>query len=528
MTNINKVNKMLGTETTTYEGGKAYKLSFKEEIAEFFSLGLLRGTFYQTEEDVLRNARDIFEKALVECPEFATKAAIYGNNVNSLKLVPMIWLAYVSTLDDKTLFKAAFPRIIRNPGMLHSFMELIRKTDIRQGLGRSVKKAMNDWMKDRLNDYQVSRNKNKLAEVIKVTRPAFKDDTFQNYMRYIAKDEITFERGQALKEVIEAISEGVYGDLEAEKVKKHRLQLEELKHATKALEGSDKKRLYKDMYSSLNYAALILNLVALERVYATSTRKVMKYSPERGYFTSNAVVETNIPDDVIELVVNRIRDVEMYRKSNMLPFALMNAEKMVVTPEFKKAISDMFKIASKEAFNIPENVELFMAIDTSGSMTSEMVNEHLTASDVANVFGGMIKKAHPNTETVAVASTCKKVNLRAQDDIFTMAKKIKKTDVGYGTYFEKIMPYYKGQKYTILLTDSMQADDLEAQWLRNKNRPKDAKLIVWQLSAYGLKISKNPSIIYVRGYSDRLLSLVKNVIEDKGTQMEEIEKIQLY
>jgi len=524
---INKINKMVGTESVTYEGGKAYKLSLKEEVAEFFSLGLLRGTFYQTEEDVLKNARDIFEKALAECPEFATKAAIYGNNVNSLKLVPMIWLAYVSTLDDKTLFKTAFSRIIRNPGMLHSFMELVRKSDIRKGLGRSIKKAMNDWMKDRLNDYQVSRNKNKLSEIIKVTRPYFKDVNFQNYMRYIAKDEITFERAQCLKEVIDAISSGVYGDVEAQKVTKHRLQLEELKHSTKALKGEDKKRLYKDMYTSLNYAALVLNLVALERVYATKTQKVSKYSPSRGYFESTAVVETEIPDDVISLVVERLKDVNMYRKSNMLPFTLMNAEKMVSTPEFKIAIGDMFKLAAREAFNIPENVELFMAIDTSGSMTSEMVNDNLTAADVADIFGGMIKKAHPNTDTVAVASNCKRVNLKAQNDIFQMASQIGNTDVGYGTEFEKIMPFYKGQKYTILITDSMQADDLESKWLRDKNRPKDAKLIVWQLTAYGLKISKNPSIIYLCGYSDRLLSLVKTIIEDKGTQMDEIEKIKL-
>lgn len=525
--NTNKINKMVGDETTTYEGGKAYKLSFKEEVAEFFSLGLLRGTFYQTEDEVLKNARHIFEKALVECPEFATKAAIYGNNVNSLKLVPMVWLAYVSTLDDKTLFKSAFSRIIRNPGMLHNFMELIRKTDIRKGMGRSIKKAMNDWMKDKLNDYQVSRNKNKLAEVIKVTRPSFTDMTFQNYMKYLSKDELTFERAVALKEVIDALSNGVYGDLEASKVKQYRLQLEELKHATKALQGEDKKRLYKDMYSSLNYAALVLNLVALERVYATKTRPVSKYSSERGYFNSTAVIETSIPDDVIELVVNRLKDVDMYRKSNMLPFTLLNAEKMVSTPEFKKAISDMFKLAAREAFNISEDTDLFTAIDTSGSMTSEMVNEHLSASDVANVFGGMIKKAHANTQTVAVASHCKKIDLNAQDDILQMAEKIKRTDVGYGTEFEKIMPMYKGQKYTILITDSMQADDLESKWLKDKSRPQDAKLIVWQLTAHGLKISKHPSVIYLRGYSDRLLSLIKKIIEENGTQMDEIEKIQL-
>ena len=81
--NIKKVQSLTNKETTTHEGGKAYELSLKEEIATFFSLGLLRGTFYQTEEEILRNGRELFERALKECPEFATKAAIYGNNENS-------------------------------------------------------------------------------------------------------------------------------------------------------------------------------------------------------------------------------------------------------------------------------------------------------------------------------------------------------------------------------------------------------------------------------------------------------------
>ena len=100
----------------------------------------------------------------------------------------MIWLAYVSTLEDKTLFEVAFDKIIKTPKMLYDFMEIIRKTDIRQGLGRNVKRVMNTWLHNHLNDYQATRNKGKLSEIIKVTRPVFKEDTdFQAYMQYISK-----------------------------------------------------------------------------------------------------------------------------------------------------------------------------------------------------------------------------------------------------------------------------------------------------------------------------------------------------
>lgn len=524
--NINKINKMTGEITTTNEGGMAYALSFKEEIVEFFCLGLLRGTFYQTEEEVLKNGKELFERALKECPEFATKAAVYGNNVNSLKLVPMIWLAYVSTLEDKTLFKAAFPKIIRNPGMLFNFMEIVRKTNIRKGLGRSLKKAMNDWMIENLNEYQVSRNKNKLAEVVHVTRPASNDEVFQNYMKYLIKDELTFERAIALKSVIDSLSNGVYGEQERALVKAHRLQLEELKHAVKTLDDESKKTLYKDMYSSLSYAALILNLVALERVYATKTTTVNKYSPSRGYYKSSMVVDTDIPRDVIEMVVARIEDLKAYRKSNMLPFALMNAEKMVVTREFKQAIANVFAIAANEAFNIDKDTTLLLGVDTSGSMSGQMCNDHLSAADVACMFGGMIRKSHPKTDVVAVATETKPVKISTQMNVTEIAKAIERTDVGYGTYFENLMKFYKGQKYVILITDSEQADNLEKKWKRAK-RPDGSKLIVWQLTASKTKISKDPSVINLCGYSDRILALVKTVIEGNITQVEEVEAVVL-
>lgn len=526
MKNYEIATKMVGgAPLRNWEGGVTYALSLKETVAEFFSLGLLNGTFYQSEEEVLRNARHIFERALVECPEFATKAAIYGNNVNSLKLVPMIWTVYLSTLEDKTLFKKAFPRIIRNPKMLHDFMEISRKSDIRKGLGRAVKKAINDWMFEKLNEYQVSRNKGKLSEIIKVTRPCFSDVNFQNYMKYLAKDELTFARAIALKEVLDSLKKGEYNIEVEQKIVNHKLQLEELKHSISALSHADKQKLYSVMYEGLNYAALILNLVALERVFATKTRQTQKYT-STGYIDYVAVIETKIPDQIIDMVVERIKDVNLYRKSNMLPFALLNAERMVVTPEFKKAIADMFKLVANESFHIDENIELLVATDTSGSMESTYVNEHLNCADIASFFASMIKKSHNNTEVYAVASYIKQVDVRAQEDVFTMANKIRKTNVEHGTEFEQIMNHYKGQKYVILITDSVQADDLESVWIKTK-KPKDAKLIVWQTSSNGVKISNDSSVVYVRGYSDRLLELIKLIIESNGNQLDEIEKIVL-
>lgn len=530
---INKIQQMTGVKGTTHEGGVAYKPSFKEELVEFFSLGLLNGNFYQTQEEVLKNAKTLFERALSECPEFATKAAIYGNNVNSLKLVPTIWLVYLSTMDDKSLFKKAFPRIIRNPKMLHDFMDICRKGGIREGFGRGMKAITNQWLVEHLNEYQVSRNKGKLEEIIKVSRPDSKKETplFQDFMNYISNGELTFPRVKALKEVIEFMEEGTMNDTVLSIIEANRLQLEELKHSTKRLSDEGKKQLYASMYKGLNYAALVLNLVALERVYATRTRTEQKSMYKAGRymnFQQVQVLETDMPQALIDMVVSKIQDVEMYRKSNMLPFALLNAERMVVTPEFKQAIASILRKIAQEAFDIGSDIELRLAIDTSASMRSAYVNDTqtLSASDIANIFGAMLKKSHANTNSFAVASYIKEIPLAKQDDVFKMAEQIRRTEVGYGTQFEQIMYTYQGEKFVILITDSEQADNLERKWLSAK-KPNGAKLIVWQLVPNAVRISKDPSVVYVAGYSDRLLGLIKGIIEGKAGQVAEVEKVTL-
>jgi len=524
MMNITKIQQMTNTQMISKEGGIAYQLTLKEKIAEFFSLGLLNGTFYQTEKEVLDGARNLLEEALEKEPVFATKSAIYGAEVNSLKLVPTIWLVYVSKLEDKTLFKQAFSRIIRNPKMLHDFMHIARKGGIREGLGRGVKKVVNEWLYNHLNEYQVTRNKGKLSEIVRVTHPNNNAPSFDSYMQYLRKEKLTFPRAIALKNVLSDLNKGVYVESTQKLIEEHKIQLEELKHGIESLSVKDKKSLYMAMYRGLNYTALILNLVALERVFATRTATVEKHG-QRGCFLQEQVIETHIPTDFLEVILSKIKDVEGYRRSNMLPFALINAERMVVTPEIKQAINDLFKKVSEMVFQIPASTSLLVNIDTSGSM-GDALTDSLKVSDIANLFTALVKKSHSSTRLFAVASNIEQINLRQQENVTDMVNTIRNTKVGHGTYFEQIMDKYDGEKYVLLLTDSESADNLEKRWMRT-SKPNGAKLIVWQLSPDYIHLSKDASVVYVCGYSDRLLGLIQNIIEGKTGQIEEIEQISL-
>lgn len=456
-------------EKVTFEGGKAYELTFKELVAEMFSLGLVKGNFYQSDLEVIESTKDIMERALEECPQWATKCAVFGQEFNSLKLVPTIWLVYLSTLNDKELFNKAFERIIRNPKMLHDFMTLTRKGGIRQGMGRSIKRAVNLWLNNKLNDYHAARYKVKLEEVIKVARP-IAVERVQPYVDYIVNDnEQAFERAYALKKVVNSLNEGKLDNSIVDLIRKHGLQLEELKHTFGNLSNEQKKIIFEFMIPGLKYNALTSNLVTIGRVFAKETRKVRKVS-EHGTFDQIEVLKSDIPKELIDMISAKLSDYEAYRKSRMLPFGLITANAMTVTPQWKKAIDRVLQESGRDVFNAPSDVGVRIGVDTSGSMTTK-VTSSLSAVDIASLFGAMVYMSIKNANVYATATFTKKVAVHKYESLFDNAKRIAQMDVGWGTCFEPLLSDYKGEKYVVLITDGQQSDNLEAKWANLRGRP---------------------------------------------------------
>ena len=510
-------------EKVTHEGGRGYELTLEESVAELFSLGLVKGNFYQDDLQVIENTRELMKKAFAECPQWAAKCAVYGHNFNSLKLVPVIWLVYLSKLDDKTLFERAFPKIIRNPKMLHDFLELVRKGGIRQGMGRSVKRAVNSWLNDRLNDYHATRYKGKLVQVIKTARP-IAAERIQPFIDYIINDrEDAFPRAKALKSVLQALKAGRVDARVLAAIKANRLQLEELKHAFGSLAQHQKKAVLEFMLPSLKYNALVSNLVTIERVFATETQRVKKTN-EHGTFVQEQVIKTDVPVELVDRVAQRLSDPDSYRKSGMLPFGLITAGGMTLIQAWKEAIDHMLQKCVRTVFDIPANSQIRIGVDTSGSMALK-VTPSLTAVDIASLFGAMVAMSTRHARVFATATLTQRVPLAKNGGLFENAQRIASTDVGWGTCFEPLLDDYEGEKYVILITDGQQSDNLEAVWANLKGRPAGSKLIIWHITGYNNKISKRWDVVYLRGYSDRLLAVLKNILEGKAGQMEQIEAI---
>lgn len=545
-------NPTVPQRTTTLQGGNAYTLDLEEKLCHMFTLGLINGNFYKDKETVVKETRETLEKALVDMPFIATQYAVYSAEVLGMKLLPTIWLVYVSTLEDKTLFKSAFPRIINNPKLLHDFVELSRKAGIRKGfngkkngMGQSVKKTINNWLYNNLNDYNATRYTGKLEDIVNLTVPKDKVVTRQGnngsyevdtaaYFSYIFKPKneerrLTFGRAKALQEVINSLNEGKVDAATLAQIAKHKLQLEELKHTFGNLSVDQKKEVFMYFVPGLRYNALVSNLVAIERAFATRLEKTQKLDPDSGrYYPTTMVMATQIPQELIDVVVTKLENFEDFKASKMLYFGLLTAHEMTITVPWRKALQNVLRQSGDIAFSdVPNGTSIRVSADTSGSMSTKVTNS-LSAVDVASYLAAGIGMSVKGSRTYATATTSKEVRL-VRDNIIDNAVDIKQADVGHGTSFETLLRDYAGEQYVILVTDGEDSGNMESKWANLKNRPNGAKLIIWHVAnhTHFHKISKRSDVLYLKGYSDQLLRVLANVLSGKAGQPDVVKNIKL-
>lgn len=548
-----RTNPTATQKTTTKEGGNAYEMTLEEQLHQIFAIGLMRGNFYTKTEDVIKATRETFEKALKEMPYVATQHAVYGARLG-MKLAPTIWLVYVSTLEDKSLFKSAFPEIIRNPKMLHDFMEIARKGGIRKGskgrkngMGQAVKKTVNKWIYDNLNEYNSTRYTGKLEDVVRLTRPEDKivkrtgkngeyEVNVGQLLQYVFKPKdtprrLTFDRAQALQVVIDNLNKGQLDQTTLDLIEQYKMQLEELKHTFGKLDADQKKTVFMYFVPGLRYMALVSNLVAIERAFATRLGKTSKYDVSSGRsYETTVVMETEIPAGLKKIVADKLSDFEDYKATKMLPFRLLTAHEMTIVPEWREALNKTLAKAGKVAFqDIPDGIKVRVSADTSGSMSgwNAQVTDTLKAIDIASYFAAMIGMSITGSRTYATASWSEEVRL-VGDNLIQNAARIARTEVSHGTNFESLLEDYAGEKFVILITDGEDASNMERKWASLK-KPEGARLIIWRASGptHYHKVSNRKDILHLQGYNDTLLKAISNMINGKVGSYEEARKIVL-
>jgi 60 kDa SS-A/Ro ribonucleoprotein len=492
---------------------------------------------------------------------YVVKLLAYGRNEGGMKFQPVLGLVYLSTLEDKIYYKTAFPYVILTPKDAFDFFTLCRKSGIRQGMGSSIKAVLQDYIGS-LSTYHARRYTGKLRDILRTVRPktavagSYKDEIFG----YIAKGKLTNQEFIDLHTVLGNLHNNIVDQDTLTVIANRRFQLEELKSEFGNLSKESLMKVYDFMIPGLKPQALMQNLETIAWVYSSNKRPT---------FTERKRGNRTQPDceylkpEMIRKVEEKLKDVKAYKRSRMLPFTPLQASKMTSVPEWKEALEWLVEEATKTMFD-PEKVagkKGRFNVDTSGSMKgrkltnnrpdSDLYAPYLSSNEFVGIMGSALRQAFPDSTIWAIASSYKKIPVRTTRTM-KLAQEIMSTDVGYGTNFEQcitgdihdkdsdywgyrsrssatthsVEAEYHGEDFYIMLTDGEATDNLEAAWARAR-KPKDAKLIIWHLETSDRKVSNRPDIFYLFGYSDKMVDVVRTIIETGANHVDIIKNYEL-
>src|SRR5258708_22482528 len=159
-----------GATAINSEGSLAYALSPKHALAQYAATGTLSNTFYANAAEQLETVVKLAGELEAE---FIAKTAIYARANGSMKDVPALLLAVLST-KNADMFKATFPKVVDNGRMLRNFVQIMRSgVTGRKSLGSSPKRLVESWLNTasdaKLIDAAVGANPS-LRDIVRMVR----------------------------------------------------------------------------------------------------------------------------------------------------------------------------------------------------------------------------------------------------------------------------------------------------------------------------------------------------------------------
>jgi 60 kDa SS-A/Ro ribonucleoprotein len=188
-----KPGAVVKADVKNYEGAPAFTRSRDEQLVNVLMTGTFEDTFYASAKELLPEALNIFKEYSSKDPEFLARAAIYARNEGLMRLSPITAVAVLSTSDNKKAFHEAFRKTILQPGDLQDFVQIMLSGKVREGMGRSVKKAVGDWLGGMTEYWAIKYSSEKqdlsIRDIYRLVRPKFEAGAANDLAKYIVHGE---------------------------------------------------------------------------------------------------------------------------------------------------------------------------------------------------------------------------------------------------------------------------------------------------------------------------------------------------
>lgn len=492
-------------DTITFEGAPAWKMTDRERLIQYAMTGVLGRTFYVSQKDIIDEAIDLIKRS--EASDLA-KAIVIGRNVGYIRAFPILGLVYLSQ-KDTNLFKKCFEHVIYTGDDLENFIDLTRKT---RGFGRSIKTAINDWLKKKVNPYYALKYRKSIGDAIRLSRPKDNNCIYSYILRgktdsatdvNIQKAYDEFKEFSAFEEIPKLLNEGNYEQVK-ENILNYRLDVDSL-------------TAYYDKFDKNIWDAIAQN------------SPVMRFLK---YLNKFERVGVNTYDYAKQKFT-----VENLKKAKVFPFRLFMTWKNIsstnkVGDVLADVLDDYIVQYDWNKFN-----EKTWAIcpDVSGSMNGRLggysARSTLSYLDISAMFTGFLVKGVDDAIVLPWASSLKPYKIPKKDSVISHMNYIKSLGGG-GTNMNCALDYMLKNNierdYCVFVTDTESYNRRSynggneswiESWIKYKKKYPNACAFVIRCDGYDQRpMSEEQCVEYnihqIFGWNDSVISYIQNIVEN--------------
>jgi 60 kDa SS-A/Ro ribonucleoprotein len=493
------VGKLLpATDTVNEAKGAAYKMTPKQQLAQYAATGCLNNTFYAGADEQLSRVLELCREIDAE---FIARTAVYARERGAMKDMPALLCAVLS-VKDRALLEAIFPRVIDNGKMLRNFVQIVRSgVTGRKSLGTAPKRLVNEWLDARTDEAIFSDSVGQspsMADIVKMIHPKPKSAARAALYGYFIGREFD---AQALPQVVR--------------------EYEAFKSAELGQRGEAPNVPFQ-MLTSLELGKAEWTAIA-RRAPWQMTRMNLNTFARHGVFN-----EPGLP----ELIAGRLRDPKAIRKARVFPYQLMSAYSMTggeIPALVREALQDAMEIAIGNVPKIDGKVYVFP--DISGSMHSPVTGYRKGATskvrciDVAALVAAAILRQNPQAEVVPFESKAIEIRLNPRDSVMTNAEKLAALPCG-GTNCSAPLQLINQRKAAgdliVYVSDNESwvdspyygrfgggATETMKQWAAFKQRNPRARMVCLDIQPYGTtQATEREDILNIGGFSDQVFEVI--------------------
>lgn len=484
-------------DTLNCEEATAYTLTPKTRLVSKILSWFVEDTFYKNKSSLLTE----LEQEITELndPIFIAKLALYARikcNMRSTSHLLAGLLASMQFSNPEWDFvkSSFFENIIQRLDDMTEILSVYKSRQVEKkiklpnALKNGFKRAFNKFDNYQIAKYQMRDKSIKLIDVVNLVHP-IPQESNRSSLSNLVKNTLLVQ--DTWESTLSNTLQGVLS--EEEKVNK-------------------KKEVWETFIKErkLGYMALLRNL-----------RNILN----------------TVSNESLDEAIKQLEDSNSVMKSKVLPYRFYSAYKQIESlgnPQGSKVLEGIGNAADIAVQNTPQlGGQTLVVLDCSSSMTgSPSSKSEMNMIELGALFAASFFKRNSDSHLMIFSDDAKYLNLNRKDTLLSLVSQIMQNTIPSGTSFEAIFDTASQPYNRIIILSDMQGMDgsyhveksLKAYRKRTKSDPTIFNI---DMSCYGTIQFPENKIIYLSGWSEKILDLVQRIEKDPNALLNEIQSMHL-